>query len=150
MKMSEFILPVRVYYEDTDAGGVVYHSQYLNFMERARTEYLRELGYDQDVLTGELNVLFVVRHVQIDYLRPARFNDQLEVCTAVEKLARVSVEFCQTVRRVNKPASSKASTATEQTEQLTRATVKVACINATSFKPDAIPQSIKGALSGDY
>ncbi|PIE00574.1 MAG: tol-pal system-associated acyl-CoA thioesterase [Thiothrix nivea] len=149
--MSEFILPVRVYYEDTDAGGVVYHSQYLNFMERARTEYLRDLGYDQDVLTGELNVLFVVRRVQIDYLRPARFNDQLEVCTAVEKLARVSVEFRQTVRRVNEPAplSSGASTATGQTE-LTRATVKVACINATSFKPDAIPQSIKGALSGDY
>lgn len=141
MKTSEFILPVRVYYEDTDAGGVVYHSQYLNFMERARTEYLRELGYDQDVLAGELKVLFVVRNVQIDYLRPARFNDQLEVCTTVEKLARASVIFRQTVQRADKSGT---------VEQLTRASVKVVCVNAITFRPDAIPQSIKGALSGDY
>jgi acyl-CoA thioester hydrolase len=145
MNNREFILPVRVYYEDTDAGGVVYHSQYLNFMERARTEYLRGLGYDQDVLAGELNVLFVVRNIQIDYLRPARFNDMLEVHTAVQKLARASVEFRQTVvRRPDNTANS------AQAENLTQAMVKVACVHAETFKPNAIPQSIKGALSGDY
>ncbi|MEZ5535038.1 MAG: tol-pal system-associated acyl-CoA thioesterase [Thiolinea sp.] len=142
MNTSEFILPVRVYYEDTDAGGVVYHSQYLNFMERARTEYLRELGYDQDTLAGELNVLFVVRNIQIDYLRPARFNDLLAVHTSVQKTARASVEFRQSVwRRAGDAVSA---------EKLIQAVVKVACVNAVTFKPEAIPLSIKGALSGDY
>lgn len=145
MNIKEFILPVRVYYEDTDAGGVVYHSQYLNFMERARTEYLRELGYDQDVLSGELNVLFVVRNIQIDYLRPARFNDMLEVHTALHRLARASVEFRQIVLRPAHHLNNSAAA-----ECLTEAMVKVACVNATTFKPNAIPPAIKGALSGDY
>ena len=68
MKNNAFILPLRVYYEDTDAGGVVYHSNYLNFMERARTELLRELGYDQDVLHTQLGIIFVVRNIQLDCL----------------------------------------------------------------------------------
>ena len=142
MNNREFTLPVRVYYEDTDAGGVVYHSNYLNFMERARTEYLRELGYDQDVLANELDVLFVVSSIQIDYKRPARFNDELEVRTSVEYMGRASVEFRQTILR-------KAENMRDE-QVLTEATVKVACVNATTFKPGAIPQSIKGALSGDY
>lgn len=142
MNKSEFIWPVRVYYEDTDAGGVVYHSNYLNFMERARTEYLRELGYDQDVLAGELDVLFVVSSIQIDYKRPARFNDELEVRTLVETMGRASVEFRQLILRKTDNGKHE--------EVLTQALVKVACVSATTFKPGAIPQSIKGALSGDY
>jgi len=142
MNNREFILPVRVYYEDTDAGGVVYHSNYLNFMERARTEYLRELGYDQDVLANELDVLFVVSSIQIDYKRPARFNDELEVRTSVENMGRASVEFSQVI--------SRKSDNPQQMEVLTEAAVKVACVGATTFKPGAMPQSIKGALSGDY
>nr|CAA6822969.1 MAG: 4-hydroxybenzoyl-CoA thioesterase family active site [uncultured Thiotrichaceae bacterium] len=143
MSNREFTLPVRVYYEDTDAGGVVYHSNYLNFMERARTEYLRELGYDQDVLANELDILFVVSSIQIDYQRPARFNDELEVRTSVENIGRASVEFSQVISR-------KADNPQQTLEVLTKASVKVACVGATTFKPGAIPQSIKGALSGDY
>lgn len=142
MNKSEFTWPVRVYYEDTDAGGVVYHSNYLNFMERARTEYLRELGYDQDVLAGELDVLFVVSSIQIDYKRPARFNDELEVRTSVEATGRASVEFRQLILRKTDDGKHE--------EVLTQAAVKVACVSAATFKPGAIPQSIKGALSGDY
>lgn len=146
MKNNAFILPIRVYYEDTDAGGVVYHSNYLNFMERARTELLRELGYDQDVLATELGVLFVVRSIQLEYLKAARFNEQLIVSTSIAKLARASVVFQQDIRRIDKHAR----TATHQdNEHLTSAQVKVACVNAASFKPMAIPLPIKGALNGE-
>ena len=72
-----FVWPVRVYWEDTDAGGVVYYANYLKFMERARSEWLRVLGFEQDVLRDDAGVVFVVRRVEIDYLSPARFNDQI-------------------------------------------------------------------------
>ncbi|HGX92774.1 MAG TPA: YbgC/FadM family acyl-CoA thioesterase, partial [Candidatus Tenderia sp.] len=81
--MELFSWPVRVYYEDTDAGGVVYHASYLCFLERARTEWLRSLGLEQDVLRQRDNILFAVRHIDIAYLKPARFNDQLDVTAAV-------------------------------------------------------------------
>lgn len=159
-----FILPLRVYYEDTDAGGVVYHSNYLNFMERARTELLRELGYDQDVLNTQLGILFVVHSLQLDYLKPARFNEQLQVRTSVTKLARASVVFQQDIWRgnvheKNSPANletsgshgltNSESVAIQPEERLTSATVKVACVDAQSFKPKAIPLSIKGALNSE-
>ena len=142
MNKNEFTLTLRVYYEDTDAGGVVYHSNYLNFMERARTELLRELGYDQDVLTAELGVLFVVRSIQLDYLKAARFNEELEVTASVSKLARASLIFQQDIWRRDKNGC--------RTEHLTTASVKVACVEAQRFKPTAIPLPIKGALSGEY
>ncbi len=97
--MSEFILPVRVYYEDTDTGGVVYYANYLKFMERARTEWLRSLGFEQDMLMAEHDLMFVVRSVQLDYRRPARFNDALEVSAAVSRRGRASIDFTQQVRR---------------------------------------------------
>ncbi len=97
--MSEFILPVRVYYEDTDTGGVVYYANYLKFMERARTEWLRSLGFEQDMLMAEHDLMFVVRSVQLDYRRPARFNDALEVSAAVSRRGRASIDFAQQVRR---------------------------------------------------
>ena len=76
-----FQWPVRVYYEDTDSGGVVYYANYLRFMERARTEWMRELGFEQDVLIREEGVIFAVRSAKVDYLRPALFNDELNVVT---------------------------------------------------------------------
>ncbi|MEZ5450555.1 MAG: tol-pal system-associated acyl-CoA thioesterase [Thiolinea sp.] len=144
MQKSGFVLPVRVYYEDTDAGGVVYHSQYLNFMERARTEWLRELGFSQELLVRELNVLFVVRHVGLDYLRPARLDDRLEVHSQIAQVARTSVEFSQDIWRLAEPGN------TEPAGCLTRATVKVVCIDADRFKPVALPPLIKDRLSGEY
>ena len=79
MKATNFIWPVRVYYEDTDAGGVVYYANYLKFMERARTEWLRTLGFEQTTLLNDYGIKFVVRAVALEYLRPALFNDRLEI-----------------------------------------------------------------------
>lgn len=96
-KVSKFVWPVRVYYEDTDAGGIVYYANYLKFLERARTEWLRSLGIEQDSWLAA-RVGFVVRQVQLDLLLPARFNDELLVSVEVLKLGRASVQFQQQVR----------------------------------------------------
>ncbi len=135
--MELFSWPVRVYYEDTDAGGVVYHASYLCFLERARTEWLRSLGLEQDVLRQRDNILFAVRHIDIAYLKPARFNDQLDVTAAVATMGRASFEFDQTITRRSEAIV------------LCRATVKVACVGATSFKPCAIPNYIKAEMICD-
>jgi conserved hypothetical protein TIGR00051 len=91
--MTVFHWPIRVYYEDTDAGGVVFYANYLKFFERARTEMLRELGFEQDQLRMEHNLIFVVRSVQIDYLKSAQFNDLIDVSAQVIKSKRVSLDF---------------------------------------------------------
>ena len=77
--MKAFLWQVRVYYEDTDSGGVVYHSNYLKFMERARTEWLRSLGFEQDVLARDEDVIFAVRSINVEFLKPGRFNQLLDV-----------------------------------------------------------------------
>lgn len=120
---------VRVYYEDTDAGGVVYHSNYLNFMERARTEWLRALGFEQTYLRDELKAIFVVHNVQIAFNKPAKFNDLLSVSSELGKIGHGSLEFLQKIS-VNQ-------------QLLVEATVKVACVDANTFKPTAIPKQIK-------
>ncbi len=91
--------PLRVYYEDTDAGGVVYHANYLKFAERARTEWLRELGHSQRRLCAEDNLLFAVRHLTIDYRASARLDDRLEVETAITACGGASFDMRQTIRR---------------------------------------------------
>ncbi|ADJ27108.1 tol-pal system-associated acyl-CoA thioesterase [Nitrosococcus watsonii] len=127
--MNEFVWPVRVYYEDTDSGGVVYYANYLKFMERARTEWLRSLGFEQDVLLNQQGVLFVVRSLRLDYLRPGRFNDWLQVHSHLLKRGRASLTFSQTVRRGEETL-------------LCQAEVKVACLNAQTFHPCPIPKWI--------
>ena len=92
---NEFSLPVRVYYEDTDAGGVVYHANYLRFMERARTEWLRALGFEQDRLAQELGIVFVLASLDIQSRKPARFNDALSVTSSISTVGRVSILFKQ-------------------------------------------------------
>lgn len=140
--LSGFTLPVRVYYEDTDAGRVVYHSNYINFMERARTEWLRSLGYEQDVLIREQGIVFVVRSVQVDYLKPALFNDLLLVEAAIHEIGRTSVHFRQNIWRENK---------SEQTlEHLIAGIVRVVCVDFESFRPTAIPSEIRGKFSGEH
>lgn len=133
----EFSWPVRVYYEDTDAGGVVYYANYLRFMERARTEYLRRLGFEQDRLADESGLLFAVRAVTIDYRRPARFNDALEVATRVSAVGRASVRFEQSVRRPGPDGV---------TALLCEATVQVACLDRESFRPRPLPPAIVEAM----
>jgi acyl-CoA thioester hydrolase len=131
---AEFVWPVRVYYEDTDAGGVVYHANYLKFLERARTEWLRSLGFQQDRLFSEHRVVFAVRHVAVDYLRPARFNDELNVRSRVGKLGSASIEFDQDIVR-------------SDGSLLCRGTVVVACIDADAFRPRAIPDPIHAEIT---
>jgi acyl-CoA thioester hydrolase len=130
-----FDWPIRVYYEDTDSGGVVYHSNYLNFMERARTEWLRALGFEQTHMKDDLNIIFVVHSMNIQFKRPALFNDMLNVQSKVAKIGHGSIEFLQTVLR--------------DQQVLIEATVKVACVQADAFKPVAIPASIKDAIQNN-
>lgn len=126
-----FNWPVRVYYEDTDSGGVVFYANYLKFMERARTEYLRHFGFEQDILIEQQNIIFAVRSVQLDYISPARFNDQLTVTANIIELKKASMLFEQKIFRSN------------QTDKiLCQGQIRIACLKADSFKPTAIPESI--------
>lgn len=128
MNDPAFVWPVRVYWEDTDAGGVVYYANYLKFLERARTEWLRKLDVHQPELAEAEGVLFVVRRVEADYLRPARFDDALIVACRLRTVGRASLEMEQAVMR--------------DEEILLTARVKVACVNAGSFRPAKIPDHI--------
>ena len=92
-----FNWPIRVYYEDTDCGGVVYHSNYLKFMEQARTEWLRSKGFEQDILIAEYGVIFAVRSLSIDYVKPALFNQLLTIETTIKKQTKVSLLFNQSI-----------------------------------------------------
>ncbi len=129
-----FRWPIRVYYEDTDAGGVVYYANYLRFLERARTEWLRHLGYEQDALMRDPGILFAVRRVELDYLRPARFNEALEVVSEVTRIGGASIDFAQQVLRTTDAAV------------LCRGTVRVACIAAEDMRPARIPDDMKRRL----
>lgn len=136
MTVASFRLPIRVYIEDTDAGGIVYYVNYLKFMERARTEWLRTFGYQHYALAEE-DYLFVVREVQVDYRAPARIDDQLDVAVVLEKLGRASFHFVQQVWR--------------GPELLCQAHVRVGCIRGDTFKPSSMPddlyQKIKQEMS---
>jgi len=123
---------VRVYFEDTDSGGVVYHANYLNFMERARTEWLRTLGFEQTILKSELGIIFVVHSMSIQFKSPARFNDLLEIKSQLVKIGYSSFEFLQTIVRKD--------------EVMLVASVKLACVNVASFKPVRIPAIIKNRM----
>lgn len=127
-----FSWSIRVYYEDTDAGGVVYHANYLNFMERARTEWLRALGFEQPTIKEQLGVIVVVCGMTVAFKRPAVFNDLLEVACEVVKVGHGSIEMAQKITR--------------QGELLIEAQVKAAFVNAGNFKPVGIPAEIKQAI----
>ncbi|MBU2881649.1 tol-pal system-associated acyl-CoA thioesterase [Psychrosphaera sp. B3R10] len=127
-----FKLPIRIYYEDTDAGGIVYHANYLKFCERGRTEYLRHLGIEQDEYLKQ-NIAFVVKSMQIDFKVAAKFNDEVVVLTEIKQIKRASVEFIQTI--INNKEQS-----------VFTADVQVACIDLTKMKPKAIPSDILEVL----
>lgn len=131
---TPFALKCRVYYEDTDAGGIVYYVNYLKFMERARTERLRQLGFAQSQLVGE-NMLFVVHSSEARYLAPARLDDELLVSAEVTTLNRASMRFTQQVRR-----------ATDNV-LLCEGQFLIACVRADSLKPRAIPQALHAAFA---
>lgn len=126
-------LPVRIYYEDTDAGGIVYYANYLKFFERGRTEFLRELNIEQDVLL-ENRIAFVVKKVEMDYLKSARFNQLVRVRTEVVSRRKASLQFKQEILH-------------ESGELLCQATTLIACINLNTMKPVAIPSEIIEVIS---
>ncbi len=126
------VLPIRVYYEDTDAAGVVYYANYLRFCERARTEWLRALGFEQSRMLAERAIAFVVKRVEADYRLPARLDDELAVHTRVAELGRASLTFVQEVRR--------------REELLFNARVLIACIDTGRGKPCAIPADLRNTF----
>ncbi|MBL6750716.1 MAG: tol-pal system-associated acyl-CoA thioesterase [Nevskia sp.] len=128
MSAPDFIWPIRVYYEDTDVSGVVYHAAYLCYLERARTEWLRAQGYSQEQLRTELGVAFTVSELEIRFRKPARLDDALEATVTVSGRGRASLEFEQSLRFAGDPG-----------QVLTTARVRVACVDAHRFKPCALP-----------
>jgi len=131
-----FSIPIRVYYEDTDTGGVVYHSNYLNFMERARTEWLRALGFEQDELLREYGVLFAVSAVSVAFHKPARFNELLAVTVALDRRGAASLTLKQEVWRGD--------------ELLASGEVRIACLDAQRFVPVAIPARVADSVQVTY
>ncbi len=126
--MNSFNWPIRVYYEDTDAGGVVFYANYLKFFERARTEMLRDLGFEQDQLIQIQKLIFVVRSVKVDYLKPAKFNDLINVNSVVIEKKKTSLIFKQSILR--------------EDLVLCDAEIRIACLDAQTMKPKPIPTEI--------
>ena len=127
-----FSIPVRIYYEDTDAGGIVYYANYLCYLERARTEFLRSYGFEQDALREADGVLFAVRRAEVDYLKPARFNDELTVTAEIKRLGGASINFYQEVLLGD--------------ELLCKGNIRIACINDESLMPMPVPKVVVAAV----
>jgi acyl-CoA thioester hydrolase len=123
-----FSIPCRIYWEDTDAGGVVYYANYLKFMERCRTDWLRALGIDQQRLRADRMLQFVVVSVTVDFLRPALLNDEVIVTAELERLSGATIAFTQTIMRGD--------------EQLIDANTRVACLDSGTLKPRPIPKDL--------
>ncbi|HED4877775.1 tol-pal system-associated acyl-CoA thioesterase [Stenotrophomonas sp. PA-6-5C] len=127
-----FSWPTRIYWEDTDAGGVVYHARYVAFMERARTEWMRALGYGQERMRSEHGMVFAVRSMQMDFIKPARLDDQLQVSATLVQLKKASMVFDQQVLRDG--------------QLLLSAQVRIAALDAASFRPRGMDDSVLAAL----
>jgi acyl-CoA thioester hydrolase len=124
-----YSFPVRVYFENTDAGGVVYHGEYLKFLERARTEWLRHLGFDHQWLARNHRIVFVVTQAAVEFLKPARLDDNVAVSVQLESLGKVRCVFAQEIRR--------------EDDLLVRAKITVACVSGEQFKPSEIPEALR-------
>jgi acyl-CoA thioester hydrolase len=123
-----FSIPIRIYYEDTDAGNVVYYANYLKFMERARTEWLRTLGLELDEIARRDGVIFAVRSARVDFIKPARFNDLLQATVELIKRGHASMTFAQQIQR--------------ESLTLCEGEVKVACLDTATLAPRAIPNHL--------
>lgn len=127
---------IRVYYEDTDAGGVVFYANYLKFFERARTEWLRAAGIGQQALLKTDHVMFVVKSTAVDYHAPARLDDEIDLTVRIARLGKASVEFSQQAWRVG----------TEAMQLIAAGKIRVACVDAKRFRPAAIPEHVLEAI----
>lgn len=128
---TRFSWPVRVYHEDTDGHGIVYYANYFKFFERARTEMLRSLGFEQNELKRRLALVFVVKSVQVDFAQPAMFNDELQVTADIAEIRSASLCFNQKITKRN-----------QNQRDVCQAIVRVACLNAESFKPKRLPTKL--------
>jgi acyl-CoA thioester hydrolase len=128
-----FAIAIRVYYQDTDAGGVVFHGRYLDFFERARTEWLRRLGFDQTDLLRQHGMLFIVRALEVTYLRPAVLDDMLMVSAGIRRMGRAQITLDQEVVRGSEP--------------LVRGSVNLACVSAGELRPVPLPETVHRVLS---
>lgn len=126
---NNFSAKYRVYYEDTDAGGVVYYANYLKFFERARTDFLRALNISQSELLAQENLVFVVRKCEVEYVSPARLDDVLKVSVVVKEMSATSISIYQEALKSGAISS--------------RLHVEIVCVNSISFKPKRIPENIK-------
>ena len=138
-KPNAFTIAVRIYYEDTDAGGVVYYANYLKFLERCRTEWLREIGHDQADLLRDPGIAFVVRSVSLEYLKPARLDELLSVSLEVEKITRSQIFFRQHIRRAN-PAAK------DGWDELISGKIQIVCVNAAEMNITSIPNPLRTKL----
>jgi acyl-CoA thioester hydrolase len=129
---SVFDWTVRVYYEDTDAGGIVFYANYLKFFERARTEWLRAAGIGQQLLLDQEGIVFVVKNASIEYHAPARLDDEIRLSTSIEKLGRATVHFLQQAWRGEQLLSS--------------ASVKVGCVDAATMRPHSLPDAVAAKM----
>tara|TARA_B100000029_G_scaffold484304_1_gene536348 strand:+ start:919 stop:1329 length:411 start_codon:yes stop_codon:yes gene_type:complete len=132
----EFTWQIRVYYEDTDAGEVVFYANYLKFMERARTEWLRKIGFDHNVLKEKYKLLFAVKNLTIDYIKPGRLDDLLTVTSELLDSRKASLIFGQNIKN-------------ENNELLSKAEVKIACINSKTLKASPMPDKLILELTND-
>ena len=127
-----FSWPTRIYWEDTDAGGVVYHARYVAFMERARTEWMRALGYGQERMRAEHGMVFAVRSMQMDFIKPARLDDTLQVSATLVQLKKASMAFDQQILRDG--------------ELLLSAQVRIAALEAASFRSRGMDEAVLAVL----
>jgi acyl-CoA thioester hydrolase len=134
MMPQEFNWMLRVYYEDTDAGGIVFYANYLKFFERARTEWLRSAGVNQQLMVAQYQAMFVVKSTLVEYHAPARLDDELRIVVIVERLGRATVQFIQQAWCGDR--------------LLTSGKVKVGCVHAQSLRPSAIPEPVLAMISG--
>ena len=133
---KEFIWQIRVYYEDTDAGEVIFYANYLKFMERARTEWLRKIGFDHKILKEKYELLFAVKNLTIDYIKPGHLDDLLTVTSELLDSRKASLTFGQNIKN-------------ENNELLSKAEVKIACINSKTLKASSMPDKLILELTND-
>lgn len=134
-----FAWQLRVYYEDTDAGGIVFYANYLKFFERARTEWLRAAGISQHALAQSQGCMFVVKSTAVDYHSPAKLDDELKLSVVIEKLGRASVQFSQSAWRMSPHGAVLLATGN----------IKVGCVNTETLRPEAIPADVVAAIKAN-
>jgi acyl-CoA thioester hydrolase len=142
--IKDFVFPIRVYWEDTDAGSIVYYANYLKFFERARSEWLRQLGVEQGSLLAAQGCMFVVSEVQTKFHSPARIDDLLQVTVRVQKLGHASIQLHQSAYIQSPNACSTGST---PMTLVCEGSVRLACVQQSSMRPAAIPKSIVSLIN---